>query len=155
MLQKQRNDKGRFVTITALGDSKSKGYVIIPEGRDACGWHGLSQEINNIMAAQNHGNREVNQHRPQSRHLTVQGKQDPNMVKESRTFKKDVTQGDMPNILIEIAGNQGALSQLCNDSAKEILELSLNILLSCKPSGEWEVKWAGVVPCETMGPSHS
>jgi hypothetical protein len=30
VLQKQRNGKGRFVTITALGDSKSKGYVIIP-----------------------------------------------------------------------------------------------------------------------------
>uniref|UniRef100_A0A2N9EVU3 Reverse transcriptase domain-containing protein n=1 Tax=Fagus sylvatica TaxID=28930 RepID=A0A2N9EVU3_FAGSY len=107
VLQKQRNGKGRFVTISALGDSKSKGYVIISEGRDACGWHGLSQEINNIMAAQNHGNREVNQHRPQSRHLTVQGNQDPNMVKESRTFKEAVTQGDMPNILIGIAGNQG------------------------------------------------
>jgi hypothetical protein len=24
-----------------------------------------------------------------------------------------------------------------------------------EPSGEWEVKWAGVEPCETMGPSHS
>ena len=107
------------------------------------------------MAAQNHGNREVNQHRPQSRHLTVQGNQDPNMVKESCTFKEAVTQGDMSNILIGIAGNQGALSQLCNGSAKEILELSLKILLNCGPSGEWEVKWAGEVSCETMGPSYS
>jgi hypothetical protein len=129
VLQKQRNGKGRFVTITALGDSKSKGYVIIPEGRDACGWHGLSQEINNIMAAQNHGNREVNQRRPQSRHLTVQGNQVPNMVKESRTFKEAVTQGDMPNIAIGIAGNQGEFESTCNGSAKENLELSLKIII--------------------------
>ena len=60
VLQKQRNGKGQFVTITTLGESKSKGYVIIPEGRDACGWHGLSREINGLMVATIAGNRDVN-----------------------------------------------------------------------------------------------
>ena len=91
VLQKQRNDKGRFVTITALGYSKSKGYVIIPEGRDAGGWQGASQEITNIMEAQNHGTREFNQRWPQPRQPTVQGNRDSNLVKESRTFKEAVT----------------------------------------------------------------
>ena len=107
------------------------------------------------MAAQNHGNREFNQRRPQSWHTTVQGNQVPNMVKESRTFKEAVTQGDMANIALGIAGNQGVLSQCCNDSAKQNLEISLRIILSCGPSGVWEVRWAGLEPCETMGPSHS
>uniref|UniRef100_A0A2N9FU80 Reverse transcriptase domain-containing protein n=1 Tax=Fagus sylvatica TaxID=28930 RepID=A0A2N9FU80_FAGSY len=158
VLQKQRNGKGRFVKITALGDSKSKGYVIIPEGRDACGWHGLSQKIDNIMAMQNRGNSEVNQRRPQARQATAQGNQVPNMVKESRTFKEAVTQGDMANmenIAIGIAENQEVLSQRYNDSAKQNLEISLRIVLSCGPNGVWEVRWAGVEPCETMGPSHS
>ena len=36
-MQKQRNGRGRFVTIIVLGDSKGRGCVIVPEGRDACG----------------------------------------------------------------------------------------------------------------------
>uniref|UniRef100_A0A2N9HEY0 Reverse transcriptase domain-containing protein n=1 Tax=Fagus sylvatica TaxID=28930 RepID=A0A2N9HEY0_FAGSY len=67
VLQKQRNGKGRFVTITTLGESKNKGYVIIPEGRDACGWHGLSREINGLMAAMTAGSRDVNHRRPEQR----------------------------------------------------------------------------------------
>jgi hypothetical protein len=67
VLQKQRNGKGWFVTITTLGESKSKGYVIIPEGRDACGWHGLSREINGLMAVTTAGNRDVNHRRPDQR----------------------------------------------------------------------------------------
>ena len=67
VLQKQRNGKGQFVTITTLGESKSKGYLIIPGGRDACGWHGLSREINGLMAATTAGSRDVNHRRPEQR----------------------------------------------------------------------------------------
>jgi hypothetical protein len=155
VLQKQRNGKGRFVTITALGDSKSKRYVIIPEGRDACGWHGLSQEINSIMAAQNNGKREMNHRQPQTRNLMGQGSQVPNMVKESCTFKEVVIKGDMPNLSIGITGNQGEVSQLCNGSAKENLELSLKIVLSRGANGAWEVNWARVELSEDKGPIHS
>ena len=49
VLQKQRNGSGRFVTITVLGDAKGKGCVIIPEGREASGWRGMSHEINGVM----------------------------------------------------------------------------------------------------------
>ena len=153
VLQKQRNGKGRFVTITALGDSKNKGYVIIPEGRGAGGWQGASQEITNIMDAQNHGIRKINQSQPQPRQPTVQENHDSKLVKESRTFKEAVTQGDTPNLSLEIAGNQGAASQLCNVMAKDTLELSIKILLSRGPSGGWDVQWAGVVPSENAGPS--
>ena len=75
VLQKQRNGKGRFVTITALGDTKSKGYVIIPEGRDAGGWNGVRQEISGIMDEQVHGKREVTQRRLEPWYLTEQGNQ--------------------------------------------------------------------------------
>uniref|UniRef100_A0A2N9G673 Uncharacterized protein n=1 Tax=Fagus sylvatica TaxID=28930 RepID=A0A2N9G673_FAGSY len=150
-MEENRNGKGRFVTITALGDTKSKGYVIIPEGRDACGWNGVSQEISGIMAEQVHGKREVIQRRPETWHLTAQGNQVSNLVRESCIFKDAVTQGNLRNISIGIAGNQGELSQLCNGSNKDLLEISLKVLLGFGPQGEWEVKWAGVVQGEAKG----
>ena len=67
MLQKQRNGKGRFVTFTTLGESKNKRYVIIPEGRDASGWYGLSREINGLMVAKTAENQDVNHRRPEQR----------------------------------------------------------------------------------------
>uniref|UniRef100_A0A2N9IF49 CCHC-type domain-containing protein n=1 Tax=Fagus sylvatica TaxID=28930 RepID=A0A2N9IF49_FAGSY len=41
VVQKQRNNRGSFVTVTVLGDSKRRGGVIIPEGRDSWGWRGV------------------------------------------------------------------------------------------------------------------
>jgi hypothetical protein len=153
VLQKQKNGKGRFVTITALGDTKSKGYVIIPEGRGACGWTGLSHKIHGIMGEKAHGKREVDQRRPEIRHHTAQGNHTPNLVKESQTFKDAVTQGDLPKISVGIAGNQEAVSQICNGSNTNLLELSLKVLLGTGPRGEWVVQWAGVVNCEATGPN--
>ncbi len=43
LFQKQRNDWGRYVSITEFGVSKGRGYVIISEGRDLWGWRGFSQ----------------------------------------------------------------------------------------------------------------
>jgi hypothetical protein len=152
VLQKQRNGKGRFVTITVLGESKSKGSVIIPEGRDACGWHGLSKEINGIMAAKSAGNRDANHRWPEERQRTVQDNHGSNLVKDAHSFKEAVIQGDgNPNISLSIAGNQGDLSQIGNGSVKDILELSLKVILGIGPGGGWEVKWAGVLPCEDKG----
>ena len=154
VLQKQRNRKGRFVTITALGESKSKGYVIIPERRDTCGWQGLSQEINGVMAVKDPGNRDANQRRPDTRHFTVQGNQGSNSLKDSRTFKEAVIQGDStPNISLGISGNQADLRQICNGSGKDVLEISLKVILGIGLGGGWEVKWAGVLPCEDKGPT--
>jgi hypothetical protein len=107
VLQKQRNGKGRFATITTLGDTKSKGYVIIPEGRDSCGWNGVRQEISSIMEDHVHGQREV-----KTRQSTEQGNQVSNVVRETCTFKDAVMQGDLPTILIGNAGIQGESSHL-------------------------------------------
>jgi hypothetical protein len=84
--------------------------VIIPEGRGACGWTGLSHKIHGIMGEKAHGKREVDQRRPEIQHHTAQGNHTPNLVKESQTFKDAVTQGDLPKISVGIAGNQEAVS---------------------------------------------
>ena len=85
--------------------------MIIPEGRDACGWNGVRQEISGIMDEQVHGKREVTQRRTEPQYLTEQGNQVSNVVRETRTFKDAVTQGDMPTTSIGIAGHQGESSQ--------------------------------------------
>jgi hypothetical protein len=41
---------GNFVTVTVLGDSKGRGGVIIPEGRDSWGWRGISVELEHIQS---------------------------------------------------------------------------------------------------------
>ena len=41
VVQKQRNDRGNFVTVTVLGDS---------EGRDSWGWRGISVELEHIQS---------------------------------------------------------------------------------------------------------
>ena len=51
VVQKQRNDKGNFVTVTILGDSKGRGGVIILEGRDCWGWRGISVEIGELLSS--------------------------------------------------------------------------------------------------------
>jgi hypothetical protein len=38
VIQKQMNGKGRFVSVAVPGESKSKGTVIIPEGKGTRGW---------------------------------------------------------------------------------------------------------------------
>ena len=51
VVQKQRNGRGGFVTVTVLGDSKGRGCVIVPEGRDTWGWRGLSKEVDGLMGS--------------------------------------------------------------------------------------------------------
>ena len=58
VIQKQRNSRGSFVSATVLGNSKGRGCVIILEGRDACGWRGVSHELGSLLlpkAIEQHG----------------------------------------------------------------------------------------------------
>jgi hypothetical protein len=49
VIQKQRNDRGNFVTVTVLGDSKGRDGVIIPEGRESWGWRSISLEVDGLL----------------------------------------------------------------------------------------------------------
>uniref|UniRef100_A0A2N9HVH9 Elongation factor P C-terminal domain-containing protein n=1 Tax=Fagus sylvatica TaxID=28930 RepID=A0A2N9HVH9_FAGSY len=58
VVQKQQNGRGSFVTITVLGDSKGRGGVIIPAGKESWGWRRLSEELDGLLnpkVAANHG----------------------------------------------------------------------------------------------------
>ena len=62
VIQKQRNDRGNFVTVTVLGDSKGKGGVIIPEGRESWGWRGISLEVDGLLRSKASEQQSVNHH---------------------------------------------------------------------------------------------
>ncbi len=42
ILQKNKNDRGRYVSVTEYGAKSRKGSVVIPEGHDRWGWRGFS-----------------------------------------------------------------------------------------------------------------
>ena len=134
VLQKQRNGRGRFVTITVLGDAKEKGCVIIPEGREASGWRGMSHEINGVMDVKA---TEKDHRRPEPRQSMMQGNQVSNFGRDSRTFKDAIIHGgDLPKILLEISGNHGDLHKESNGLGADTVELSLKIILASEPNGK-------------------
>jgi hypothetical protein len=138
VVQKQRNNRGSFVTITVLGDSKGRGGVIIPEGRDSWGWRGVSMELQGLLnptAAEIHGD---NHRRQLAGKSTVVGK----IRNESLTFKAAVIQGrDIPKILpIDAAVEK--VSEVINRK-KEVV-LNLQVKLTCGIDGNWHANWAGL-----------
>ena len=49
VLQKNRNDRGWFLTVTEYGGSRNKGHVVILVGRDMWGWRGLAQVVSKLV----------------------------------------------------------------------------------------------------------
>ena len=125
VVQKQRNNRGSFVTVTVLGDSKGRGGVIIPEGRDSWGWCGVSVELQGLLnptAAELHGD---NHRRQPAGQPTVVD----NIRNESLTFKAAVIQGrDIPKIL-PINSRVEKISEVIN-MQKEVV-LNLQVKLTC------------------------
>ena len=138
VVQKQRNNRGSFVTITVLGDSKGRGGVIIPEGRDSWGWRGVSMELQGLLnptAVELHGD---NHRRQPAGKSTVVG----NIRNESLTFKAAVIQGrDIPKIL-PIDSAVEKISEVIN-MKKEVV-LNLQVKLTCGIDGNWHAIWAGL-----------
>jgi hypothetical protein len=144
VVQKQRNGRGGFVTVPVLGDSKGRGCVIVPEGRDTWGWRGLSKEVDGLMglkAKAEHGNT----HRRLGPVL-AQGSRNSNFGKESHTFKEAVILGgDIPSTSAIYSGINVNLLQNRNGLVNEPTEISLKIVLGLGPNKKWEVKWAEVL----------
>ena len=139
VVQKQRNDKGNFVTVTILGDSKGRGGVIILEGRDCWGWRGISVEIGELLSSKamaNHGGNHRRQ--PIAGKSTTQG----NFRKEYCTFKTAVIQGNnIPKILPIQAGVDKIPEEI---NAKGEVVLNLKVILTCDKDGSWQASWAGL-----------
>jgi hypothetical protein len=49
VLQKNKNDRGRYVSVTEYGYQKRRGSLVIPEGDEGWGWRGFSIALNDVM----------------------------------------------------------------------------------------------------------
>jgi hypothetical protein len=114
VVQKQRNDRGNFLTVTVLGDSKGRGGVIIPEGKDFWGWRGFSVEVDGLLSSKAMEKHTVNQYRqPPAGQFTETG----NFRKKDCTFKAAVIQGN--NIPKIVPSNSGIPKSFGRDQCKE------------------------------------
>ena len=144
VIQKQRNARGGFVSITVLGESRGKGIVIILERRDGKGWRGVSNVIHGLLTSMVPEKHDSNPRRPPT--LTAQRSQNSNTHGESRTFKEAVIREDInPKILHVIEGNILDLRDSGNALVSELVELYLKVILGVGPGEKWVVKWAGVM----------
>jgi hypothetical protein len=139
VIQNQRNDMGNFVTVTVLEDSKGRGGVIIPEGKDSWGWCGISVEMGELLSSKAMANHGVNHRRqPIAGKSTAQG----NFRKEYCTFKIAIIQGNnIPKILPIQAGVDKIPEEI---NAKGEVVLNLKVILTCDKDGSWQASWAGL-----------
>ena len=142
-IQKQRNGKGRFVSVTVLGDTKGKGSVIIPEGRAAGDWRGFSQEINAILTPVA---TVLNQLRMQTPlHNVSEPQHGSNSSGDSRSFKDAVILGNKIPDILHASNSIRIDSRDCSEDNTDSVEIFLKVVVGYGPGNSWEVKWAGVV----------
>ena len=143
VIQKQRNGKGCFVSVTVLGDTKGKCSVIIPEGRAAGGWRGFSQEINGILTPAATG---VNQPRRQPQLQNNFGAQHgSNSGGASRSFKEAVILGNKIPDILHASNSARVDSRDCSEVNTDSVDIFLKVVVGYGPDNSWEVKWASVM----------
>ena len=49
VLQKNRNDRGRFVSVMEYGTQRRKGSTVIPKGHDRWGWRGFNLALTGLL----------------------------------------------------------------------------------------------------------
>ncbi len=141
VIQKQRNGKGRFASMTVLGETKDRGSVIIPEGRDAGGWRGFSQEINGVLTpAVPTLNHQREQPPP---HAGAGAQRSSNSNGDSRSCKEVVILGNTIPKISHV--NAGLPEESRNCSNSDYVEILLKVIMNCGPDNKWVVKWAGVL----------
>ena len=135
VVQKQQNGRGSFVTVKVLGDSKGRGGVIIPAGKESWGWRRLSEELDGLLnpkVAANHG--EILRQPPAGK-APAQG----NFRNDFCSFKATVTQGkNIPKILPINAGVDNFSGEI-----HEVI-LNLKVKLTRDQDGSWKASWAGL-----------
>ena len=144
VIQKQRNGKGRFASVTVLGETKERGVVIILKGRDAGGWRGFSHEINGALTPAILAVPKVNHQREQSPPPAEIGAQRSSKSNgDLRSFKEVVILGNQIPKFPHV--NVGSPTESRNCSNSEIAEIVLKVIINRGPENKWVVKWAGVL----------
>ena len=141
VIQKQRNGKGRFASVTVLGDTKDKGSVIIPEGRGAGGWRGFSQEINGVLtpavSAVHHNRRQAPVPDGSGTQRRSNSNGDERSVKEVVILGNQIPKISHANAVSAVDSRKGSIA--------DSMELFLKVILQFGPDNKWVVQWAGVM----------
>ena len=126
-----------------LGESKDKGVVIIPEGKEGGGWRGFSQEVDGVLTPA--GSALHHQRRQTPSPVASGVHKNSNTGGESRTFKEAMIHGnEIPKFLH--ANNGGRVdSQDSSKAVTDSVEIFLKVIVGHRLDNKWEVKWARVV----------
>ena len=115
---------------------------MIPEGRAAWGWRGLSHGIDSLLRPQVIESQGVQHRRLEGGKSMAEG----HVRKESHTFKEAVILGgNIPKVLPLDTEVNIDLNKIGNGLVNGVTEISLRIVLGLGQRNKWEVKWAGVV----------
>ncbi len=122
--------------MTMLGESRSKGSVIILEGKGAGGWRGFSQELTGILTLAvprlHHQRRQL----PVLDGFVVQPNSNANG--DSRSFKEAVIlSNSIPNFSHASAGAQVDSCEFCNGYVNDSLGIFLKAILGCGLDNKW------------------
>ena len=135
VFQKNRNDRGRFLTVMTYGDLRHKGHVVVPVGRDMWGWRKLAQVLSELVTPMK---------------FVTSGKSRPAESYRSRnswdnvTFKDAVIAGKVD---AKMAGSDhvgyGKIECNLSCSDSQHVEINFKLILSMNTAGKWEAKWVG------------
>uniref|UniRef100_A0A2N9F7Q3 Reverse transcriptase domain-containing protein n=1 Tax=Fagus sylvatica TaxID=28930 RepID=A0A2N9F7Q3_FAGSY len=119
-----------------LGESRSKGSVIILEGKGAGGWRGFSQELTGILTLAVPRLHHQRRQSPVLDGFVVQPNSNANG--DSRSFKEAVIlSNSIPNFLHASAGAQVDSCEFCNGYVNDSLGIFLKAILGCGLDNKW------------------
>jgi hypothetical protein len=166
ILQKNRNARGRFISVTEYGVQRRQGSVIIPEGQELWGWRGFSLAIEGLFGnskpasgkagTSSGGSKVVSSTRVVP--ISAKGQLPP----KGNGYKSAVINGiAIPEIKGFNLGNISARNkghiQGNNKEVNAIGDIRLQFKICIGPSGKWEVEEAKIVdhePVRQARPSH-
>jgi hypothetical protein len=154
ILQKNKNDRGRFVSVTEYGAKHRMGSVVIPEGHDRWGWRGFNLALNGVMGKSQPAANQASTSRGLSRPTTSENgngevkKGEPQLGPQvSLSFKNAIMSDRIfteNNGIQRDTSNKRDLRETSKPRASQV-ELMLKINLFLGPSGNWEVSEAKII----------
>ena len=158
ILQKNRNDRGRYVSVMEYGVKRRQGSIAIQEGHDKWGWRGFSLAINGLLgytkpATTQPGTLQGLSRPPSPRNddcSTKLGKA-PIPQQSSLSFKGVVTNGNKIPVKSVSDNHQGDVTKISKEvnTRGSIAQIVLQLNLVYGPTGEWEVHQAQIMNSST------
>ena len=149
IFQKNKNERGQYISVLEYGAKNSKGSIVILEGKNRWEWKGIYQKIQSILASDSKGTMATTVVDIGRKTLVVM---ENNKLHESLSFKNVVINNVITPMTLgkeraDFVERDNRNTPLVNDQ-----ELNERLVLKLGPNGKWEVKWVGFCrPSENNG----